>query len=187
MVSERILNGHLIHLRDICVEDCTEKYTEWLNDKQVNKYLESRFQNHTVTSVKEFVKQIRESSHSYLFAIVLNSNNKHIGNIKIGPIDTHNKHAFIGYIIGNRKYWGLGIGAQAIELATLFCFDALVLNKVSAGVISSNIASCRALEKVGYRQEGNFAKEALVEGHFLNIYRYGILKDEIMTSNSFTE
>jgi hypothetical protein len=37
-----IIEGKKIFLRNIELTDCTERYVSWLNDKEVNRYLESR-------------------------------------------------------------------------------------------------------------------------------------------------
>ena len=54
-------------LRDIKVEDITDEYVNWLNDPEVNRFLEIRFQRHTRETVTRFIKQkledVRSSKH----------------------------------------------------------------------------------------------------------------------------
>ena len=41
MVTEKILKGKQIILRQIELDDCTNVYVEWLNDPNINRYLPS--------------------------------------------------------------------------------------------------------------------------------------------------
>ena len=69
------------------MDDISKKYIEWLNDKEVNQYLETRFQVQNNQSCLEFVKRMQEDANEELFAIYTNNNNEHIGNCKLGAIN----------------------------------------------------------------------------------------------------
>ena len=76
-----ILESDLIYLREIDITDCNENYLSWMNDYEINKYLESRFSTHSIDSLKDFVNAMNESENNILFAIIDKSSNTHIGNI----------------------------------------------------------------------------------------------------------
>lgn len=178
MICYDLLEGNDIYLRDLTMADCEGNYLKWLNDSAINRYLESRLDHQTLESTQRYVLDMRESDHSYLFAIVLKGTNEHIGNIKVGPIHPHYKNAYIGYLIGEQRHWGKGFATEAIYLATKFCFAALNLHKVNAGVIAPNTGSIRALEKIGFTREATLREEVLLDGVYKDTYRYGILKRE---------
>lgn len=142
-------------------DDVTDQYVAWLNDPAVNRYLESRFVRNTPDSTRRFVQAVVESDDSILFGIRYVPGGRHVGNIKLGPVDRHHRRAEIGLLIGDRAMWGRGIAASAIELATRHAFDALGLLKVTAGCYASNVGSRRAFEKAG------FVVEAIRKRHFL--------------------
>ena len=178
MITEKILNGEKISLRQISLQDCTNDYVDWLNDPEVNQFLETRWYNQDISSIKEFVKSQRENNHSFLFAIIYKENKRHVGNIKIGPINTHHNHADISYFIGDKKLWGKGLVTEAISLILQYAFDELELHRVEAGVYSEAIGSFKALEANGFQKEGIFREQVISNGKYIDVYRYGLLKNE---------
>ena len=179
MIYDQTLKGEKVYLRTIELSDCTETYLNWLNDKEVNQYLETRWTEQTIEKIKDFVQSIRESSHSYLFAVIFE--NKHVGNIKIGPIHPIYKCADVSYFIGDKTVWGKGIATEAIKLVTDFGFNVLGLNKLSAGAYENNIGSRNALLKNHYRQEGVFRKKYFLTSpdNYCDLYEFGILKSDL--------
>jgi len=157
-----ILKGKDIFLRQITENDATEEYVAWLNDKEVNQFLESRFILASVCNVKKFIVETNINELNYFFAICLNSNNKHIGNIKLGPINHHHKRGDIGLMIGDKNQWGKGYATQAIELISEYALDFLKLNKVTAGCYSNNKGSEKSFLK------NNFVIEGIFKKHFID-------------------
>jgi len=159
-----ILKGEKYYLRPITIEDTTDRYVDWLNDKEVNQYLESRFVLATKENVKKFVEQIISSGNSYFFAICENGSHQHIGNIKLGPVNLHHNRADVGILIGEKSFWGKGAGSEAITLITSYAFDVLGLRKVNAGCYGNNLGSEKAFLKSGYIREGFFKDHCISEG-----------------------
>lgn len=59
-----------------------------------------------------------------------------------------------------------------------FGFEELDLNRVEAGVYETAIASWKALEKNGFKKEGTFREQVYLDGKYIAVYRYGLLKNE---------
>ena len=95
---------------------------------------------------------MNESENNILFAIIDKSSNTHIGNIKLGDIHPVHKYADIGLIIGNKNYWGKGIGTEAIKLVSQYAFENLNLMKVIAGIYENNVGSIKAFKKCGFKE-----------------------------------
>lgn len=161
MLSNTILSDGVIALRDITEADCGEDYLCWLQDENVNRFLETRWTEQSIEIIKQFVETMRQSTHSILFAIIFKKNGKHIGNIKIGPISPYYHYADISYFIGDRSYWGNGYATRAIKLASDYAFLQLKLHRIQAGAFDENIGSIRALQKAGFIQDGCL-KEKLI-------------------------
>lgn len=178
MVTAKILRGGEIFLRQIELSDCTTSYVEWLSDVEVNQYLETRWSEQTLDSVRDFVKSQRENDHSILFAIILISDNVHIGNIKIGPVNERHKHADISYFIGDKNQWNKGIATEAINLVCEFGFSELHLHRMEAGAYAAAVGSWRALEKNGFTREAIFREQVMSSGKYMDVYRYGMLESE---------
>lgn len=178
MVTDKILMGEHIYLRQIQLSDCNKNYVTWLNDSEVNQYLETKWSVQNIDSIRKFVESQRENNHSVLFAIVDKNNEKHIGNIKIGPIHSYYHHADISYFIGDKDYWHKGIATEAIKLVTNFGFIELKLHRIEAGAYDCAVGSWRALEHCGFKREGVFKEQVLFEGSYIDVYRYAILEPE---------
>ncbi len=151
------LIGEAVTLRPLTVSDFSDQYLEWLGNPEINRYLETRWTEQTRSTIEIFLKEMGKSNNSVLFGIFLDG--KHVGNIKIGPVNWNHFYADVSYFIGDRNAWGRGLATEAVSLVTRFGFERLGLNKCKAGVYSGNLGSCRVLEKVGYRKEGCLRKE----------------------------
>ncbi|MBT5398930.1 MAG: GNAT family N-acetyltransferase [Lentimicrobiaceae bacterium] len=143
-----------LSLKELTVENVSANYISWLNDNEINQYLESRFHKHSFADVEKFVKDMSQESSNVLLGIFIKKNMKHIGNIRIGPIDRNHNTASIGLLIGDKDEWGKGYASEAIQSVTKFSFEKLNLIKISASCYESNIGSKKAFEKSGYKIEG---------------------------------
>lgn len=167
-----ILSGERIYLRRLTEDDVSDDYVRWMNAPDINQYLESRFYTHTIESTKAFIRSVT-NENNYQFGIFVKENDKHIGNIKIGSINHYHRFADIGFLIGEKNYWGKGIATEAIGLATDFAFKTLKLHKLWGGLYSPNIGSLRAFQKNGYEQEGIKKSQCLLNGVYYDDILFG--------------
>lgn len=177
--DERLVRGD-VRLRLVTLADCTERYVGWLRDPEVNRYLETRWSEQTLESVRAFVASMVDSPDSYLFAITIGDDERHVGNIKLGPIQSRHLYADVSYFIGERAAWGKGYASTAVRLATRFGFERCGLHRVQAGFYESNVGSHRVLEKAGFTRDGSLAKQLRLtaDGPFEDHVWFGALKDE---------
>ena len=177
-IDNFILESDGLILKELTSKDVTQQYVEWLNDSEINKYLESRFQYQNQLTVKEFVTACKESKVNFLFGIFIKNGMKHIGNIKLGPINTHHEYAEIGLMIGDKDFWGRGIASQVISMVTQFGFYELKLKKLGSGCYESNIGSKKAFEKSGYQIEGLMRNCVKLNNTRESVLRLGCLKTD---------
>lgn len=178
IITLKKIIGKKCCLRQIELTDCTQSYVQWLNDPEINRHLETRWNRQDMESIKDFVQFQRNNDHSILFAIITKNANKHIGNIKIGPIHPHYLFADISYLIGEKSFWNKGIASEAINLACKFGFEELGLRKIEAGAYATAVGSWKALEKNGFIREATLRGNIISEGKVIDVYRYGLLKCE---------
>ena len=169
-----LLENNNIFLRNVCLDDVNDSYYQWLNDPQVNQFLETRFMVQSKTKIAEFVTSKDGSSDEILLAICDKKLDLHIGNIKIGPINWVHRRADISLLIGNKAYWGKGIASQAIQLISQFAFQTLDLNKLMAGAYKTNIGSIKAFQKCSYNIEGEVEDYVLVNNQGVAMIKLGI-------------
>lgn len=158
------IQSERIELRELTIDDCTERYVGWLQDSEVNRWLETRWSQQDLRSVSEFVARIAADPDSLLAAIVLRDDGRHVGNIKIGPVDWVHKRADISYFIGERDVWGVGLASEAIKLLTDLALGQVGLERVQASLYDMNLGSARALKKAGFQLEGTLRSALNVSG-----------------------
>lgn len=47
-----ILEGNKVYLRNVQIDDVNNTYYEWMNDKDTNQYMETRFYPQTIESIR---------------------------------------------------------------------------------------------------------------------------------------
>jgi RimJ/RimL family protein N-acetyltransferase len=148
------IQGERIFLREVRISDVNENYYNWMNDRSVNQFLETRFIPQSMSSIEEYVEKMNGKTDEIFLAICDNITSEHIGNIKVGPINQIHKFADISLLIGNKNFWRKGIATEAISLIVDYSFNVLCLHKLKAGCYEKNIASATAFEKNGFKREG---------------------------------
>ena len=172
-----ILNGKNIALREISISDVNDKYCAWLNDLEVNEFMQSRYSPWNVDKMKKYIDGL--AGYEYIFAICIKDNGEHIGNIKLGPIDWINRRAEISIMLGEKQHWGKGYGSQAVGLIVQYAFDTLSLHKLTAGCYASNVGSKNIFLKNGFKQEGILIKEFAFKGRYEDALRFGLLFEDL--------
>lgn len=142
----------------------SQTYVSWLNAPEINQYLESRFASHSIETTRAFVAASLASPDNLFLGIRSRALDRHVGNIKLGPIDRHHATADIGILVGDQAAWGQGIATAAIGLVCDIARDQLRLRKLTAGCYASNGGSRRAFEKVGFAVEGVRPAQFLFNG-----------------------
>lgn len=74
-------------------------------------------------------------------------------------------NANLGYYVG-REHNGKGHATDAVRLAVTFAFRDAGLHRVQAGVMPSNAASLRVVEKAGFRREGYAPRYLRIAGRW---------------------
>ncbi len=129
-------------------------YVAWLNDPDMNRFLESRFVTHDEKSVREFVANCLANPDVLFLGVRARESGKHVGNIKLEINRTHQR-AEVGILIGDPTMQGRGIGTRAIRRVVEIARDELGLRKLTAGCYASNKGSERAFLKAGFALEGS--------------------------------
>lgn len=172
------ITSNNLYYRPLTSKDVTDKYISWLNNRDVNKYLEVRHTKHSREKVIEFISLKNLSENEYLYGVFCQKNNIHIGNVKIGNINHIYRTGEISLFIGDKNYWGRKLGVEIIQALTCHAFTNLGILKLEAGCYESNKASLKSFIACGYSIEGNLRSQVISDGNRENVIRLGILKDE---------
>jgi len=167
------VDGDSIFLRLLQKTDATVEYTRWLNSKKINQFLESRFIKHTKKDVENYIKQMNSNSDLLFFAIIRKDNQRHIGNIKLGPINKNHNLAEIGIMIGDGNSWGRGFATEAIKVISDVGFNSLKLHKITAGAYEENTGSIKAFLKAGFFIDGINYQHFFYKDRYVNKILFG--------------
>ena len=140
--------GHRVYLKHLDKEDATQKYCDWLNDSQVNKYLATK--NATISDLQSYILNKNNQDNTLLFGIFMIEDNNYIGTVKLEPIDFHKKEATIAIMIGDKNYWGKGLAGEAMKLLIDYCFNNLGYRSINLGVTKQNESAVRTYQKLGF-------------------------------------
>lgn len=177
-MTEWRLEGPRVYLRRVAPADATPAYAGWLNDPETTRYMESGRRVETVASIADYIARYSGREDALFLAIVLRAGDRHVGNLKLEPINRTHRHAVLGIMIGDAAARGRGIGGEAIVLALRHAFAGLGLHRVALGVTADNLPGIRCYEKVGFRVEGRLRESILRPQGYLDSLWMAILAEE---------
>lgn len=174
-----VLETPRLYLRPLQLDDVTQKYVDWLNDTDVNKYLETRHSVQTLDSCREFVLRCNADNKEHLMGIFLKESSCHIGNVKLGFVNSFHKRGQISLFIGEKAYWGKGLAKEVAYAMTKYGFEKVGLGRIEAGCYEENLASLRTFLSIGYTVEGFFRGHLISDqGKCSGCFWMGMLKHE---------
>ncbi len=172
------LYGKRVYLRPLKIQDANGNYPNWLNDKEVCQYNSHGNVLYTKEMAIEYINSVQKSSTCKVFAICLNEEDKHIGNISLQQISQENSSAEFAILMGEKEFWGKGLALEAGELLIEFGFVTLKLNKIHCGTSESNLPM-QKLAKYMKMKQFNIRKQAFSKnGKLYDIFQYEIKRNE---------
>jgi len=173
-----LLRGLKINLRTLKTTD-TQSIYENINDRAIARYTSSIPYPYKLSDAKKFIAQTHKNKTKKLRLGIEDSKTKKIiGVIGLESINYHgHRGAILGYWLG-KKYWGQGIMTEAVNLILQHAFKKMNLKRIQASVMRPNQASMKVLEKCGFQHEGILRQKVFKNKKWLDIFIYGILKEE---------
>jgi len=163
MIEIKIETERLI-LRNLNLDDISEDYVNWLNNKEINKYLSCSGKQQTIESCRAYLESYQGNNDKALIGIFLKNNGLHIGNLTLSTINWNAKMAAIGISIGRKGCTGKGFGKEALRAVVEYCFKDLELCRVYAGISVRNIRSLNLYIKCGFLVESILPESSIIDG-----------------------
>lgn len=159
--------GHLTYLE------------EWYNDILFLRNFDviSAFPK-SLEELKSTIKDLKESSDKFIFAVNYIKQNKIIGITGFENILWNNGTATIYIGIGNDAFRSQGLGQEALYLTMEFGFEELNFHRIQLTVLSYNTPAIKLYEKLGFKKEGTYREFIHRDGIRYDMYLYGILRSE---------
>jgi RimJ/RimL family protein N-acetyltransferase len=165
------LKGERVYLSPVSLEDA-ERYTAWLNDLEVAKYLTVA---PALISLHGEREALVELSKQQTYAIVEAGTDELLGNCGLFAIEAVHRSAEIGIFIGPADKRGKGYGAEALRLLCDYGFNVLGLESIRLKTYSFNERAAACYRKVGFKAAGRLRK-----AHFYAGVRHDILLMDLL-------
>ncbi len=133
------------------VENDIQAWQRWDVDPEIQKYLPEPV-NKVVSEAEQsaYLKECLEENDGAYWSIVWNETGDVIGTISLTEINFHHGVGELGIVIGEKKFWGLGIATESIEALAEYAKNVLNLRRLCGEYESENIAIQKALEQAGF-------------------------------------
>ena len=158
--------------------EVAKQFTKWMNAPRIPYFL-SRITAVSQSFEENWLKESADKEGSYGWFIYVDE--KLVGDISLSHINLESKYAELGIVIGDREYWGRGVGKVSESMIIDYAFNNIVaegLNKIIAYVYKENQRSYRALEKIGFKTVGTYKKDTWKNGRWHDIWCGEILNEE---------
>ena len=150
------------------------------NSRNVWLQLRDRFPHpYTIDDARGFIAFARGANPETAFAVT-------VDDLPVGSIgavlgeDVERCSAEVGYWLGE-SCWGRGIATGALVGFTEYAFATYEVERLFGVPLATNTASCRVLEKAGYRLEGRMRRSAVKDGVVQDQLLYAIVLGEEIT------
>ncbi|GMV31718.1 MAG: acetyltransferase [Rhodanobacteraceae bacterium] len=101
------------------------------------------------------------------------------GIVTLFSVNRVQRRSEIGYQL-RPSHWGQGYAQEALRAVLGYGIDALELGRVEADIDPRNEASCRLVERLGFRREGYLRERWRVNGEITDTALYGLLAREFV-------
>jgi RimJ/RimL family protein N-acetyltransferase len=180
--SEVFLRGEGLSLRPLRPSDADGPYPGWLNDPVVCEYNSHHVFPYHHELALQYITNARTTRAEIILAIEDDASGCHIGNIALQRINLIDRTAEFSILLGDREFWGKGVGRRAGRPLLRHGFDAVGLNRIGCGTSSDNQAMRRLATRLGMREEGVRRAAIWKNGRFVDIVEYGVLAEEFRAS-----
>ncbi|MDH4202565.1 MAG: GNAT family N-acetyltransferase [Phycisphaerae bacterium] len=179
-IENSTITADHIRLRPLNEEDMILK-VKWYNDPAVRKTL-------VVDEIFELDKTINWfhslSANDYRADFMVESlDGVPIGITGLIDIDRRNKTAQCYCVIGEKDFWGKGLGTEIHSVLFQWGFETLGIDKIWAHIRTNNPAIFRVVEKLGFQIEGTLRQDAIVDGQRIDLYHIGLLRSEFLPAH----
>lgn len=162
-------------LRSLDINDAAEFYA-WSCDREVTQFsLSSYAYPQSKADISAWLSGINSNSKCVSFGICSVESGKLIGYAGIASISTLNRSGEYFILIGNKAYWGEGIGTEVTKAITDYGFNTLGLHRIELTAYAHNPSAIHAYENAGYVHEGVKRQSGFRNGEFVDKVMMAVL------------
>ena len=170
------LEGKKVILRPYDKERDLVNCQRWINDPELRRFL----QNTSPITLKKEEEILDEltSNLGNVFLIIETKDGVPIGVMSVIKIDWIHRTAGTGAMIGEKEYWGKGLGTDAKMILLNYLFNTLNLRKINSTAFAFNKRSVAYNQKCGYKIEGIKKSEWFRDGKYVDEVMLAVFKKD---------
>ncbi|UNC93578.1 GNAT family N-acetyltransferase [Candidatus Contubernalis alkaliaceticus] len=167
-----------VYVRAFEPEDYKTTIT-WRRDEELWSLLTGRRYYVSSEYERKWVNDaIFDNQDNVRLAVCLKENDLHIGNTSLDSINWLNRNAWLGTMIGDKRYRSQGYGSEIAILMLQHGFYDLGLERISIDILLSNTAAYKGIEKCGFKHEGVFRHAVYKNGKFEDLKIMSCLRQD---------
>lgn len=145
-----IQRGEKVVLREKTIDDAREDYA-WRTDPELASYDAARPLRVTFNDYLALYAEELQHPSPYRRTFAIDDlEGRHIGNIMYYNVDERRGEAELGITIGDRNYWGRGLGADAVRALVRYLFTTMDLKRIYLHTLDWNIRAQRSFRNAGF-------------------------------------
>ncbi len=143
----------------------------WWNDPEVRRLFDVHFVDQTFSDAEKWFAKAGSEEEEKLprsFVIEVDLDGKWV---PVGTAEFYNerpshKTAEFGFLIGDKNWWGKGIGTETAKRMVRYGVDQVGYKRIGAVSAAYNVRSLNALQKAGFQIEGIRKSYVLRDGDY---------------------
>ena len=161
-----LVKGPNLYLRLLDFGDLDRTW-EWLHRPDV--YMKIGVQvPFTKIQQQRWFANLQNGNSKIVFAVCLNDDNAHIGNVSLDMIDPRHRNARLSIFIADKSVRGKGFGSEALKLLERYASENLSLHKIWCKTDVGYPEILRFYEKLGFHKEGILKEHELKNGRYVD-------------------
>lgn len=154
-------------------------FHRWISDPEVILYSMSAFQElTTLEQVDEWLTRTLQDPKSLNLGIYLTATNELIGYAGISNISRVNRSGEYFILVGEKRYWGQGVGTAVTRQVVSRGFEDLGLQRIMLTVSEPNKGGVKAYQRAGFRLEGRLRNACYRHNAFHDKLVMAVLQQE---------
>jgi len=101
------------------------------------------------------------------------------GSVFLRDIDRIHAKGEFGIFLGDPRFAGQGVGAEATKQVLSYGFGSLGLNRIFLRALAGNKRAIRSYERSGFRHEGVLRQDVWCNGGYQDVVLMGVLRGDI--------
>ena len=129
----------------------------------------------------DWVEHHRSRPDEIIWTIASLETDRCMGHVGFYKIDNRVRSAEFAILIGDKTFWGRGLGSAITRVVLEYGYAQLNLNRIELTVLESNAAALHIYRKLGFVQEGVLRQAQYRDGAYINVVQMALLREEFLS------